>query len=69
MVRDAAAAAKHRMASWGEEIELRSEFNMQEIQGDEEKEVYLLLLVHGIGANLESQKVREAEVHAAFRKI
>ena len=57
------------MASWGEEIELKSEFNMQEIQGDEEKEVYLLLIVHGIGANLESQKVREAELHAGMKKI
>jgi len=31
VVADVAAAAKHRMASWGEEIELKSEFNMQEI--------------------------------------
>eukprot|EP00353_Schmidingerella_taraikaensis_P001212 CAMPEP_0185597218 /NCGR_PEP_ID=MMETSP0434-20130131/81227_1 /TAXON_ID=626734 ORGANISM="Favella taraikaensis, Strain Fe Narragansett Bay" /NCGR_SAMPLE_ID=MMETSP0434 /ASSEMBLY_ACC=CAM_ASM_000379 /LENGTH=42 /DNA_ID= /DNA_START= /DNA_END= /DNA_ORIENTATION= len=42
------------MASWGEEIELKSDFNMQEIKGDDEKEIYLILLVHGIGANLDS---------------
>ena len=50
----AAAAARHQMASWGEDIELKSQFNVQEIKGDDEKEVYLLSMVHGIGSNLDS---------------
>ena len=41
------------MASWGEDIELEPEFNVQEIKGDSEKEVYLILMVHGIGTPLE----------------
>lgn len=48
-----AAAARHQMASWGQDIELKSDFNMQEIKGEEEKEVYLIMLVHGIGSNIE----------------
>lgn len=43
-----------RQTSWGEDIELKSQFSMQEIKGDEEKEVYLILMVHGIGSNLDS---------------
>ena len=65
----AAEAAKQRMSSWGENDVLSSNFNMQEIKGDEEKEIYLLLLVHGIGANIDSQKEREKEIHASLDKI
>lgn len=32
---------------------------MQQIKGEEEKEVYLIMIVHGIGSNLEYQHIRE----------
>ena len=64
-----AAAARHQMASWGEHVELNSDFNMQEIKGEEEKEVYLIMIVHGIGSNLEHQRVREHELHAGIKKV
>ena len=35
----------------------------QQKDGDEEKEIYLLLIVHGIGSNLEHQKECERELH------
>lgn len=58
------------MASWGGDVELiNSEFNIQDIKGDEEKEVYLMLMVHGIGSNLESQKTREQELHTGIGKV
>lgn len=44
----------HKKTSWGEDIELKSNFSMQEIKGDEEKEIYLVLLVHGIGSDLDT---------------
>jgi len=42
---------------------------MQEVKGKEEKEVYLVLLVHGIGSNIDSQKIRETEFHAGIKKV
>ena len=59
----------HKVTSWGDEIELDSNFSMQEVKGDDEKEVYLVLLVHGIGSDLETQKTRETEFHAGVKKI
>ena len=57
------------MTSWGEDIELKSQFSVQEVKGDEEKEVYLILMVHGIGSNLESQKNSEQQLHNGIKKI
>ena len=46
------------------------EFMKQEVGNDDiEKEVHLILMVHGIGSNYESQKIREKEMHASFKKI
>ena len=36
---------------------------------EEEKEVYLLLVVHGIGANLEQQRLNETGLHECMAKI
>lgn len=36
---------------------------------EESKEIYLLLLVHGIGSNLESQMFREQELHKGIKKV
>lgn len=57
------------MTSWGDEIELNSDFSVQEVKDDSEKEVYLFMLVHGIGSDLDTQKAREAEFHAGVKKI
>lgn len=56
-------------ASWGQDVELLSNFSGNIIKGDEEKEVYLLMMVHGIGSNIETQKTRESELHASLKKV
>lgn len=57
------------MTSWGDEIELNSNFSVQEVKDESEKEVYLVMLVHGIGSDIDTQKTRETEFHAGVKKI
>ena len=37
-------------------------FDFSVIEGDEDKEIYLLLLVHGIGSDIGTQKLRKKEL-------
>lgn len=39
------------------------------MKAEEEKEVYLILVVHGIGANLEAQKNNESGLHEGMQKV
>lgn len=34
-----------------------------------DKEVYLILMVHGMGSMVEIQRQRQKEIHAGFKKV